>query len=156
MIAPLSWEDLFLAARPLLIVAPFLELCENIINCCCFLTGMVPRTGSIVNGGPASTASIALATLAALQTQAPLAEELSADRPTGGVLMFAVQTLFHRHSILFLFLPPRLTEAVVEKVHEHPEIELLFAPHRRILVFVLKGSVKLRSHGVAGASIADS
>lgn len=156
MIAPLSWEDIFLAARTFLIVAPFLKLCENVINCCCFLAGMVPRTGSIVTGSPASTASIALATLAALLTQASPAEKLSADTPTGGIPMFAVHTLLHRHSILFLFLSPRLTEAVVEKVQERPEIELLFAPHRRIMVFVLKGSIKARSHTVAGASIADS
>jgi hypothetical protein len=156
VIAPLSLEDLFLAARANLIVASFMKLCQNIVDCCCFLAGMVSHADRIAVASPAFTASAALTALAKLQSEASLAEKSTTYIATLRVPMMAVQTLLYRHSILLLFLPPGLTEATVEKVRERPEIQFLLAPHRRVLIFMLEGSMKERCHTVAGAIIADS
>jgi hypothetical protein len=70
--------------------------------------------------------------------------------------VFAIQTLLHWHSILLQLLPPRLSKLLVKEIPEHPDIQPLFAPHRRVLIFVLKGGVEARLHPVTGASIADA
>lgn len=117
---------------------------------------MVSRTDSVLIGGPAVTTSVALTALAKLQSETSLAKELTTYVSTARVAMFAIQAPLHRHGILFLFLLPRRTEVVVEKVPECPDIQLLLAPHRRVLVFVLKGSMEARRNAVTGARIADS
>lgn len=127
---------------------------ESIV-CWCFLAGMGSRTDSVLIGGPAITAGVALTALAKLQSETPRAKELTTYVSTARVAILAIQTPLHRHGILFLFLLPRLAKAVVEKIPERPDIELLFAPRGRILVFVLKGSMEPRRHVVAGAIIAD-
>jgi len=155
MVASFGLRNYPFAARALLIMLPFLKFSESISRRG-FPASMGFGDGSIIIAASASPASMALAARAKLQTPASLAKKLATENSAGRVPMFTVQTLLDRDSVLKFLLPPRLTELVVKQVPVRPDIQLLFAPHRRILVFVLKGSVKLRSHGVAGASIADS
>lgn len=68
--------------------------------------------------------------------------------------MFSVQTLLHRHSILFNFRLPRVTEVVVEQIPERPDIQLFFSACWRVLVFVFERSMEERRHAVACARIA--
>jgi hypothetical protein len=155
VIAILGREDLFFAAGAFLVVPPFLELCKS-ITCYGFVANVMFHPGSVLITVPAILANMTQTGRTAHQTHPFLPEKPTAYISTASVPMFAIQTLLHRHSILLLFLPPRLTETVIEKVPERPNIQLLFAPHRRILVFVLKGSMEARRHAVAGAIIADS
>lgn len=155
MVASFGLENNLFAARALLIMLPFLKFFES-INRRGFPASMRSGDGSIIIAGPASPASMALAARAKLQTQASLAKKLATDNPAGRVPMFAIQTIVNRHSILKLFPSPRLTELVIKQVPERPDIQLLFAPYRRVLVFVLKSSMEARRYAVAGASIADS
>jgi hypothetical protein len=155
VIAPLGWEDLCLAARALLVVPPFLKLCKS-ITCCGFVANVIFHPGSVLITVPAFLAGMTQTRRAAYRTQPFLAEELTAYISTARIPMFTIQTLLHQHGILPLFLPPRLTETVIEKVPERPDVQLFLAPHRRILAFVLKGSMEARRHAVAGALIADS
>ena len=154
VIAPLGWEDLFFTARAFLVVTPLLKLLEH-ITCCGFLANVIFHSGNVFITVPAVLASMAQTGRTTHQSQSFLAEKLTADDPADAVPTFAIQTLLHWHSIFFLFLPPRLTETVIEQIPERPDIQLLFAPHRRVLVFVLKGSVEARRHAVAGAIITD-
>jgi hypothetical protein len=121
VIAPLSWEDLLLTAGTSLIVLPSSKLFEH-IHCCCFVAGVLPRTDGIDTGSPATAASVALTALAKLRSQPSLPKKLTTNISTVKVPMLAIQTLLHRHGILFHLLSPRLAEVVVENVPERPVI----------------------------------
>jgi len=157
VVAALAEEYLLLAVRALLVVLLFSEILEAIARCGC-LTDVIPyaHNATAVIATPAIHARMAPRAIAPHHTHAFLAKKHTADDPAAAVTMLAIHTLLHRHGILFHFLRPRLTEVVVEKIPECPDVQLLFAPHRRVLVFVLEGGVELRHDAVAGASIADS
>ena len=155
MIASFGLKDDHLAARASLILLSLLKFFQS-INSRGLLTDVRSQTGSISIAGPATLASVALAARAEHHAQASLAEEPTTDNPASGVPMFAVQTLLDWYSMLFNFRLPRLPEAVIEQVPERPDIQLLFAPCWRVLVFVFERSMEERRHTVACARIADA
>lgn len=152
MVAAFGREDFFLTARAFLVVETYCKLLER-VDIRDFGASMLCWTSSLATARPASSASVMLTSRAERQTYSFLPEKFTTDVAADFVPMLTVQARLHLHSILQLFPPPRVPEAVIEQVPECPDIQLFSAPHWRVLVFMLKRIVEKRFDEFLGAFV---